>query len=97
MNRRQAAPSRLSPQENSEVMTLQQVADYLSCHYTTAYKLVRRGELPSFRLGVGRISDWRFLRSEVDKWTAQRQVTPVEGTRRQSLMAGDVISASPGR
>jgi excisionase family DNA binding protein len=59
----------------SEVMTLQQLADYLSCHYTTVYRLLTRGELPGFRLGTGH-SGWRFLRSDVDKWIAQRQVQP---------------------
>jgi excisionase family DNA binding protein len=47
----------------SDVMTLQDVADYLLCHYTTIYRMVRRGQLPAFRLG----SDFRFRRSDVDK------------------------------
>ncbi len=53
----------------SAVMTLREVADYLQCHYTTAYFLARRGDIPSFRLsrhGGG----WRFLKSEIDKWIA---------------------------
>jgi len=45
-------------------MTLQDVADYLHCHYGTAYRLAQRGDIPSFRLG----GNWRFLRSEVDHW-----------------------------
>ena len=50
--------------EDREVMTLQEVADYLHCHYETAHRLVRQGEIPSFRVGGG----WRFLKSEVDEW-----------------------------
>ncbi len=48
-------------------MTLQEVADYLNCHYSTAFKLARRGDIPGFRLG----GNWRFLKSEVDEWIAK--------------------------
>jgi excisionase family DNA binding protein len=64
---RQATPSALSPGAESAVMTLQEVADYLHCHYTTARRLAQRREIPGFRLG----GDWRFLKSEVDKWMAK--------------------------
>jgi excisionase family DNA binding protein len=60
----------------SEVMTLQQVADYLNCHYITALKLVSRGQLPGFRLGASNGGDWRFLRSAIDNWIAQREKQP---------------------
>jgi excisionase family DNA binding protein len=56
----------------SEVMTLKEAADYLKCHYTTVYRLVRQRGLPVFRLG----SDFRVLRGDLDKWIAQRQVRP---------------------
>jgi excisionase family DNA binding protein len=69
-------PSGTGRVDESEVMTLQQLADYLSCHYATVYRLVTREELPGFKLGLGRTSGWRFFRSEVDKWIAQRQVQP---------------------
>ncbi len=52
--------------EDREVMTLQRVADYLHCHYSTASRLPHRGDIPSFRLGGGR----RFLKSDVDEWIA---------------------------
>ncbi|HEV3116465.1 MAG TPA: helix-turn-helix domain-containing protein [Gemmataceae bacterium] len=61
---RQAIPSALSPGAESEVMTLQEVADYLHCHYSTAHRLARRGDMPSFLLG----GSWRVLKSEIDKW-----------------------------
>jgi excisionase family DNA binding protein len=71
MNRRKAAPSGLSPQENSEIMTMAEVAKLLKCHPSTVYRLVRISDLPAFRLG----SDWRFLHSEIDKWI-ERQRRP---------------------
>ncbi len=60
-------PSGLSPGAESEVMTLQEVADYLHCHYVTARQLAQRREIPGFRLGGG----WRFLKSDVDQWIAK--------------------------
>ena len=64
---RQPKPSALSPGAESEVMTLQEVAEYLHCHYTTAFRLVRQGVVPSFKLG----SSWRCLKSEIDQWIAK--------------------------
>jgi excisionase family DNA binding protein len=67
------------------VMTIQDVADYLHCHYHTVYRLVKRGEIPCFRLG----GNWRFLKSEVDKWIAagggrpsETAITKTDGRRR---------------
>ncbi len=53
--------------DESAVMTIRQVAEYLHCHDMTIYKLIRRHGLPGFRLG----KDWRFLRSEIDTWIAK--------------------------
>ena len=48
----------------SGVMTLPEVAKYLHCHYSTVYRLLNKGKIPTFRVG----SDWRFLRSKIDAW-----------------------------
>jgi excisionase family DNA binding protein len=61
--------------DSTEIMTMGDVADYLQCHPSTVYRLLKGGEIPGFRLG----SDWRFRRSELDKWIAQRQVSPGAG------------------
>jgi excisionase family DNA binding protein len=53
-----------------EIMTLHQVADYLNCHYTTAYRLVRQSGLPTLRLG----SDYRIRRADLEEWIAQQRV-----------------------
>jgi excisionase family DNA binding protein len=59
---------------SSKIMTVAQVAEYLLCHPATLYRLVRRREIPAFRLG-GR-GDWRFRRSEIEQWIRDRQVKP---------------------
>jgi len=55
-----------------EVMTVQQVADYLGCGTATVIRLAKGGKLPTFRLG----ERWRFLRSEIRKWIVQQTVKP---------------------
>ena len=71
----------LSEMSKSEVMTVPGVAAYLNCHKSTVYRLVSSGELPAFRLG----GDWRFLRSQIDKWIADRRVRPNVAGRSRDL------------
>jgi excisionase family DNA binding protein len=69
MKRRTKEPG---PEPAGDIMTMQDVAAYLSCHYITIYRLVRRGALPVFRLG----GDYRFRRADIDEWMAQQHVRP---------------------
>jgi excisionase family DNA binding protein len=54
------------------VMTVKELSEYLRVHPTTIYKLLRRGELPGFRVG----SDWRFHTEVIDRWCLERNVKP---------------------
>ena len=51
-------------------MTLKEVAEYLHIHQSTLYKLIRLGEIPSFKIG----SDHRFRRNEIEEWIAEKQL-----------------------
>lgn len=57
----------------SDVMTLPQVADYLHCHYSTIYRLVRQRAIPAFRIGGG----WRFRRSDLNTWMENQAIVVV--------------------
>jgi excisionase family DNA binding protein len=57
-----------------DVLTVREVADLLRVHRCTIYRLLRKGELPAFKLGA----DWRFLRDEVELWTKLRSEAPTE-------------------
>ena len=46
------------------VMTVQDVSAYLRVHPSTVYRLLKRNEIPAFRLG----SDWRFSKKQVTDW-----------------------------
>jgi excisionase family DNA binding protein len=60
------------------IMTVKEVAEYLRVHPSSVYKLVRRGELPAFRVG----SEWRFKPDEIEKWArAQAGATSCARTR----------------
>jgi excisionase family DNA binding protein len=63
------ASSGMSSEMSSEIMTLREVAEYLACHPVTIYRLAQNREIPAFRLG----GNWRFKRSELGQWIAQRQ------------------------
>ncbi|MCX5894842.1 MAG: helix-turn-helix domain-containing protein [Proteobacteria bacterium] len=49
-------------QENSEIMTINEVADFLKLSKITIYKLVQKGDIPAFRVG----NSWRFQRDKIE-------------------------------
>lgn len=57
------------------VLTLRQVARYLTVHPNTIYRLAQRGQIPAFKVG----SDWRFNRESIDAWRlAQEKLSAVQ-------------------
>jgi excisionase family DNA binding protein len=64
-------------QEN--LLTTEQVAEYLKIDKFTLYRLVTRGKIPAFKVG----NQWRFKRSMVEAWlesnsnTGWRDKTPL--------------------
>jgi excisionase family DNA binding protein len=50
--------------QTPDVMTLNEVADYLRIPRSTVYKLVREGRIPGQKVG----RQWRFHRTQVDRW-----------------------------
>jgi excisionase family DNA binding protein len=60
------------------VMTVRELSAYLRVHPSTIYKLLRRGELPGFRIGT----DWRFNAEVIDRWCLERNMRPAEAEMR---------------
>jgi excisionase family DNA binding protein len=50
------------------VMTLQEVAEYLRVTRSTIHMLLKRIEIPAFRIG----RHWRFKVEEIDRWYTSR-------------------------
>jgi excisionase family DNA binding protein len=57
------------------VMTVKELSLYLRVHPSTIYKLLRRGDLPGFRIGA----DWRFSTEAIDRWCSERRMRRFEG------------------
>jgi excisionase family DNA binding protein len=47
-----------------EVLTLEEVADFLQIHPSTVYRLLKNRRIPAFKLG----SDWRFNQESIKQW-----------------------------
>jgi len=54
----------------SQVMTSVEAAEYLKMHVKTVCRLAKEGKIPARKVG----SEWRFLRSVLDKWLAEALV-----------------------
>lgn len=53
----------------SDIMTMEEVADYLKLKLKTAYAIAARGDIPGFKVG----GSWRFRKSEIDKWIMKQE------------------------
>ena len=53
---------------DDEILTLDEVAAYLKAGRRTVYRLAANGQIPAFKLG----GTWRFRRTELDRWIANR-------------------------
>lgn len=48
----------------SEILTIQEVAEYLKLNEKTAYRLASAKKIPGFKVG----GSWRFKRADIEKW-----------------------------
>lgn len=71
-----------------EVMTPDQIAEYLQISRRSVYNLAQAGQIPAVKVG----DQWRFFRPEIDRWLTRssRQhigdSTPVEEGGRPSAV-----------
>ncbi|MGI9116081.1 MAG: cobalamin-dependent protein [Gaiellales bacterium] len=86
----------------AELLTLQEAADVVGCHYQTLYRRVRRGEIPALVAG----GTYRIERADLDRWLRERDgargAVPTRRERDWSrqvdallavLVAGDAVAA----
>src|SRR5579862_6576343 len=59
----------------TEIMTLREVADYLRLSEKTVSRMAQDGRIPAQKLA----RQWRFQRSSIDSWMANRDAIPVDG------------------
>jgi excisionase family DNA binding protein len=51
-----------------EIFTVKELAEYLKCHPSSLYRLIKHGGVPYFKLG----SDYRFDKSTIDTWISNK-------------------------
>jgi excisionase family DNA binding protein len=60
----------LDPKDNTAlILTLGDVAQYLRVHPSTIYRLLKKKQLPGFRVG----RDWRFSQETIERWCARAE------------------------
>lgn len=52
-----------------DIMTIDEVSNYLKLKLKTAYHLAAKGDIPGFKVG----GSWRFRRSEIERWIKQQE------------------------
>ncbi len=75
--------------DKNEIMTIEEVADYLRISERTVYEWAKKGEIPCGKIGTS----WRFKRSEIQKWVDRRLRRPSITTHPFSISLSRVLSA----
>ena len=53
----------------NQMMTVDEVANYLKMKVVTIYKHAQQGKIPAFKVG----SSWRFKKSTIDNWIEKQE------------------------
>lgn len=53
---------------HEEVLTTKEASKYLKIAPRTLYRHIREHNIPAFKLG----RDWRFIKSELDRWLMKK-------------------------
>ncbi len=65
---------------SNEILTVDLLSEFLHCHPSTIYRLVKMGTIPHFRLG----SDLRFDKGLIRSWIRERTHSKPERRRRMA-------------
>lgn len=52
-----------------KVMCVKELSVYLGVHPSTVYRMLKRRELPAFKVGA----DWRFNIESIDRWRLEQE------------------------
>jgi excisionase family DNA binding protein len=58
-----------------EILTLEELAQYLKISKPTLYKMVENGKIPALKLA----NQWRFKKEDIDKWLEKHRRSDIEG------------------
>ena len=71
-----------------EILTLEEVADYLRVSERTVYDWANKGEIPCGKLGT----TWRFKRSDVEAWVDNKLSQPKKPVRSEAVILSEVLT-----
>lgn len=54
-----------------EIMTIEQVADFLQLNYYTVYRMVTSGKIPASKIG----RNWRIMRKDILRYLEDQKMT----------------------
>jgi excisionase family DNA binding protein len=60
--------------------TICEPCEYLRVHRSTIYRLLKKGQLPGFKIG----SDWRFNREAINSWRLQQYLATEKSSGNKS-------------
>lgn len=73
--------------EKAEIMTLRELARYLKITEDAALHMAVRGEIPAIKIA----DEWRFMRTIIDDWLAQKMNYPPKSALVQMLEQAEII------
>ena len=53
----------------ADIVTVKEVSEYFRVHPSTVYRLLKKKQIPAFKMG----SDWRFNQESIEKWVNERE------------------------
>jgi len=62
-------------------MTIKELAEYLQLEEHTIYKMVRKGEIPAYKIA----GQWRFKREMIEEWLDQKLVSNGEKDMKKNV------------
>jgi excisionase family DNA binding protein len=69
----------------SGILTVREVSDYLRVHPSTIYRMLKKNQIPAFKVG----SDWRFSVEAINRWRSKAEAEafqqPLSGTHEEHL------------
>ncbi len=78
------------PTDNNEgeILTIKQVADYLKVTERTIYRLAAAKKIPAFKVG----GTWRFSRADIDSWIKLQSLEGLDAGREGDDVAKDQMN-----
>ncbi|SRR5579875_956966 len=73
-----------------EILTLREASEFLNCHPSTIYRLVKSSQIPAFRLG----GSWRFVKPELRRWIQGLTEWP-QGKDLPESFGSTIVRSSP--